>query len=300
MRTDHATPGARLRALITGPGLLLMPGAYDALSARIIEAHGFEAVTAGGFAATGSLLGEPDIGQMTMHDYVDHYGRIAQAVNIPVFADADTGFGGPNNVARMIRAMERAGVAGLFVEDQVFPKRCGYLPGKNVIPAEQMVAKIKAALDARTDPGFFFVARTDAYAVSGIDGAIERAQLYMAAGADMVLVQGSDSMDDFKRVGREVPGPLFANASHASGRTDFGLAALEAAGASAVTFPSAALFAAAQAVEDVMAALKRDRSFAAVADRIMPLARYNQIVRLEEKNALEARYDSEAQALTAG
>jgi 2,3-dimethylmalate lyase len=297
VNAGHASSGARLRALIAAPDLLLIPGAYDALSARIIEAHGFAAAMAGGFAAAGSLLGEPDVGQMTMHDYVDHYGRIAQAVGIPVFADADTGFGGPNNVARMIRAMERAGVAGLLVEDQVFPKRCGYLPGKNVIPAEQMVAKIKAALDARDDPAFLFVARTDAFAVAGIDGALERARLYREAGADMVFVQGGDSLEDFRRLCRDVPGPHLANASHASGRTDFDLAALADAGASAVIFPSAALFAAAQAVDDVMAALARDRAFAAVAGRVMPLPRYNRLVGLEEKNAREARYDREAQDL---
>jgi methylisocitrate lyase len=278
--------------------MLLMPGAYDALSARIIEEQGFEAIVAGGYAAAGSLLGEPDIGQMTMHDYADQYGRIAQAVSIPVFADADTGFGGTNNVRRMIRAFERAGVAGLFIEDQVFPKRCGYLPGKQLIPAEQMVAKIKAALDARTDPDFFFVARTDAFGVEGIDAAIERGRLYMEAGADMAFVQGADTVEDLGRVCREVPGPQFANVSQAAGPRAVDLDALEQAGAAAVTFPSAALYAAAKAVEDVMKAIKRDRSLAAVADRLLSVQRYNEIVGLTEKNALEERFDLEAQSLT--
>jgi methylisocitrate lyase len=279
------------------PEMLLMPGAYDALSARIIAAHGFEAIVAGGYAATASLLGEPDIGQMTMNDYADHYGRIAQAAGVPVFADADTGFGGSNNVRRMIGAFERAGVAGLFIEDQAFPKRCGYLPGKQLIPAEQMIAKIKAALDARSDPGFYFVARTDALGIEGIDAAIERAQLYMQAGADMAFVQGADTLEQFERVCRDVPGPQFANVSQASGRAGADLAAFEAAGAAAVTFPSAALYAAAKAVEDVMAALRRERSLTGVADRLMTLQRYNEIVGLAEKNALEERYDAEARSI---
>jgi 2,3-dimethylmalate lyase len=294
------TRGGRLRELIDAPGMLLMPGAYDALSARIIAAHGFEALVAGGYAAAASLLGEPDIGQMTLHDYADHYGRIAQAVNVPVFADADTGFGGTNNVRRMIAAFERAGVAGVFIEDQVFPKRCGYLPGKELIPPEHMVAKIKAALDARSDPSFFFVARTDALGVEGIDAAIKRAQLYMEAGADMAFVQGADTAEQLRRVCADVPGPAFANVSQASGRATVDLAALEAVGAAAVTFPSAALYAAARAVEDVMAALRRDRSLSGVAERLMSLQRYNEIVGLAEKNALEERYDAEARTLAKG
>ena len=212
------TPGRKLRELIARPGMLRMPGAYDALSARIIEANGFEAIVVGGYAASGVLLGEPDVGQMTLHDYVDHYGRIAQAIGIPVFADADTGFGGPNNVRRCVRAFERAGIAGMFVEDQAFPKRCGYLPGKTLIPAEQMIAKIVAALDARLSDDFFFVARTDAAGVEGLDAAIERGRLYAQAGADMVMVQGADTADDLRRVCREVAGPQLANVSQARGR----------------------------------------------------------------------------------
>ena len=260
-----------------------MPGAYDALSARIIEAAGFDAIVAlCGYAATGSLLGEPDFGQMTMHDYADHYGRIAQAVGVPVFADADTGFGGTDDVRRTIRAFERAGVAGLFIEDQVFPKRCGYLPDKQLIPAEEMIAKVKAALDARTDPDFFFVARTDALSVEGIEAAIARGQLYMEAGADMAFIQGADAVEDLRRVCAEVPGPHLANVSQAGGRGAVDMHAIERAGAAAVMFPTAALYAAATAVEDLMRTLKRDGSLSAVADRLMPVGRYNEIVGLQD------------------
>lgn len=294
------TPGRRLRELIARPGMLSMPGAYDALSARIIEANGFDAIVVGGYAASGSLRAEPDVGQMTLHDYVDHYGRIAQAVDIPVFADADTGFGGPNNVRRCVRAFERAGLAGMFVEDQAFPKRCGYLPGKTLIPAEQMVAKIFAALDARRNDDFFFVARTDAAGVDGLDAAIERGRLYVQAGADMVMVQGADTPDDMRRVCRDVSGPQLANVSQARGKAVATLAELEAAGAAAVTFPSFALYAAASAVDRAMAALRRDGTLDAFTGELMTLARYNELVGLDAHLERERRYDESAAALAAG
>jgi len=135
----------KFKAIMAGKRLVLMPGAYDALSARIMEAEGFEAICAGGYAAVGSMLAQADMGQSNMRDYADHYARICAAVEVPVYVDADTGFGGVNNVRQMVRAFEAAGVAGVFISDQVFPNRCGYLPGKQVIPAEQMLTKIKAA-----------------------------------------------------------------------------------------------------------------------------------------------------------
>src|SRR5215510_8128434 len=161
----------KFREIMAGKRLVLMPGAYDALSARIIESEGFEALVAGGYAAIGSILAQADMGQSNMRDYADHYARVCAAVNVPVYVDADTGFGGVNNVRQMVRAFEDAGVAGLFLSDQVFPNRCGYLPGKNVISTEQMLAKVKAALDARRDGDLFIAARTDAAGVVGLDDA---------------------------------------------------------------------------------------------------------------------------------
>src|SRR5205809_6590861 len=151
----------KFREIMNGKRLTLMPGAYDALSARIIESEGFEAIVAGGYAAIGSMLAQADMGQSNMRDYADHYARVCAAVAVPVYVDADTGFGGVNNVRQMVRAFEAAGVAGLFLSDQVFPNRCGYLPGKQVVPVEQMLAKLKAALDARRDRELFIAARTD-------------------------------------------------------------------------------------------------------------------------------------------
>src|SRR3989441_12208089 len=201
----HMNVRKKLREIMAGKRLVLMPGAYDAMSARIIEAEGFEAVVAGGYAANGSMLAQPDMGQTNMRDYADHYARVCAAVELPVYVDADTGFGGVNNVRQMGRAVEAAGVAGLFISDQVFPNRCGYLPGKQIVPVEQMLAKIKAALDARTDPDLLIAARTDAAGVESAAAAIERCQLFMAAGADMAKPMGLDSIDEIKQVLREVP-----------------------------------------------------------------------------------------------
>ena len=274
-----------------------MPGAYDALSARIIEAQGFEAVVAGGYAAVGSMLAQPDIGQSNMRDYADHYARICAAVELPVYVDGDTGFGGVNNVRQMVRAFEAAGVAGFFISDQIFPNRCGYLPGKQVVPVEQMLAKIKAMLDARRDPDLLIVARTDAAGVEGLDAAIERCQLFMAAGADMAKPQGIDTIDEIKRVISEVPGPHLATISQAAGPKHRDLAELADAGVATVSFPSVALFAAAQAVRHAMAALKRDHSLAEVGDALMPLPDYYALVGLKAMMEREESYDRAAAVL---
>src|SRR6516165_1930230 len=214
----------KLRAIMAGERLVLMPGAYDALSARIIEREGFEALVAGGYAGIGSMLA-----QSNMRDYADHYARICAAVEVPVYVDADTGFGGVNNVRQMVHAFEAAGVAGLFISDQVFPNRCGYLPGKQIVPVEQMLAKIKAALDARRDGDLFIAARTDAAGVEGLESAIARCQLFMEAGADMAKPMGVDTIADIKRVLREVGGPHMATLSQAAGPKARSLEELEAA-----------------------------------------------------------------------
>jgi 2-methylisocitrate lyase-like PEP mutase family enzyme len=292
------SPGKRLRELWNAPGVTLMPGAYDALSAKIIVAQGFDAIVCGGYAATGAILGEPDTSQLTMLELADYYGRVAAAVGVPVYVDADTGFGGPSNVRRTVRAFERAGVAGMFFEDQVFPKRCGYMPGKDIIPVVDMIAKIKAAVDARTDPDFFITARTDVMLVSGIDAAIERAQLYVEAGADMGRVHGADNFDDLALVCREVPGLQNANMSQASGKKPMTLADIERAGACSVSFPSAALFAATAAVKRVAQILRRDGSPAAFLDDLMKLPEYYEIVGLKEQQAREDGYETAARALT--
>ncbi len=287
----------KFREIMAGKRLVLMPGAYDALSARVIESEGFEAVVAGGYAAIGSMLAQADMGQSNMRDYADHYARVCGAVEIPVYVDADTGFGGVNNVRQMVRAFEAAGVAGLFLSDQVFPNRCGYLPGKQVVPVEQMLAKLKAALDARRDGDLYIAARTDAAGVTSVDDAIARCQLFMEAGADMAKPMGLDTIPEIKRALREIPCPHMATLSQAAGPKARSLKELEDAGVVAATFPSVALFAAANAVRNVLRLLKRGNSLGPCQEHLIPLDDYYDLVGLKPLLAREESYDQAAAAL---
>ncbi|CAH1650177.1 2-Methylisocitrate lyase, PEP mutase family [Hyphomicrobiales bacterium] len=284
----------KFRELVDDRDLLVMPGAYDGLSARIIEAEGFHALVAGGYAAIGSMMGEPDGGQSNMRDMVDHYARIVGAVEIPVYVDADTGFGGVHNVAKAVRALEATGAAGLFFSDQVFPNRCGYLPGKQVVPVEIMLSRIAAALDARTDERFFIGTRTDCLSLTGLDDAIERCQMFVEAGVDMAKPQGADTREQITRSMAEIPGPHFATLSQAAGEHPAGLEGMREIGVAAVTMPSISLFAAAQGVRKAIAKLAATGSTADLADQLMPLPEYYELVRLGEFQSREKSYDDRA------
>ena len=252
------TARKKLRAIMAGKKLVLMPGAYDALSARVIEAEGFEAIVAGGYAGVGSMLAQADMGQSNMRDYAGHYGRICDAVEIPVYVDADTGFGGVNNVRQMVRAFEAAGVAGLFISDQVFPNRCGYLPGKQIVPVEQMLAKVKAALDARRDPDLFIAARTDAVQRRG-PGRGDRALPAFHGGrrrhgeADGLRHHPGDQAGDARNT-RAAHGDA---CRRRRGRRRAACRSWKPPASASATFPSIALFAAANAVRNVLRVLKR-------------------------------------------
>src|SRR5690348_4293416 len=195
-----------LRSLLAKPEPVLAPGAYDALSARLIEAAGFPAVYMTGFGTSASHLGRPDVGLMTMAEMVDHARRIVQAVGVPVIADADTGYGNPINVIRTVRAYENAGVAGIHIEDQVAPKRCGHMEGKQVIPAEDMVHKVRAAVAAKSSPDFLLIARTDARAVEGFQAALDRVRRYRDAGADAIFFEAPQSEAEIAAVAEDLRG----------------------------------------------------------------------------------------------
>jgi 2-methylisocitrate lyase-like PEP mutase family enzyme len=201
----------QLRKLLNGPGVIRSLGAHDVFTARLVEAAGLETVFLGGFGTSASLLGLPDVGFITLSEMADAVRRMAMRVNIPVVADGDTGHGDLHNVVRTVREFERAGAAGVLIEDQVTPKRCGHFAGKQLIPAAEMVLKLKAALSARADPDFVIVARTDARAVEGIDGAIERANCYGAAGADVCFIEAPQSRAELEQVPRAVKYPLLVN-----------------------------------------------------------------------------------------
>jgi 2,3-dimethylmalate lyase len=201
----------RLRQLLKAPGVIRSLGAHDVFTARLIEAAGLETVFIGGFGTSASMLGLPDVGFLTLTEMADAVRRMSQRVSIPVVADGDTGHGDLHNVARTVREFERAGAAGVLLEDQVSPKRCGHFQGKQVIPVEEMVLKLRAALAARRDADFVIIARTDARAVEGIDAAMARVNRYGAVGADVCFIEAPESRAELERIPREVKYPLLVN-----------------------------------------------------------------------------------------
>jgi carboxyvinyl-carboxyphosphonate phosphorylmutase len=201
----------RLRELIASEELLSAPGAYDAFSAKLVESAGFPAVYMSGFGTAASLLGLPDIGLLTMTEMVGNAKRIADAVDVPVIADADTGYGNHLNVMRTIEEYERAGIAAVQIEDQLSPKRCGHMEGHKLIPAEEMAAKIRAAVKMRKDPDLVLIARTDAISAEGFDEAIRRGNLYREAGADLLFIEAPTSVDQLAQIPKLVNGPTLVN-----------------------------------------------------------------------------------------
>jgi 2-methylisocitrate lyase-like PEP mutase family enzyme len=289
----------RFRLLVEAPEILLLPGVHDALTLRLAEQAGFEAVTCGGYAATASLLGAPDVAQLGMSEMAEMYARLCDLTELPVFADADTGYGGTANVARTVRAFERAGVAGLFIEDQVAPKRCGHMEGKRVIPVAEMVAKIKAALDARSDTDLVIMARTDARAVEGLEAAVERAQIYREAGADLLFVEAPLTVEEMTYICAEVPGPCMANNVEGGMTPILPAAALEEIGYAMVAYPVAASYAIAYAVAGLYEALARDGTSDAWRQNMVDFTSFNELVGLARLRAEEAAYDEQAREIVA-
>jgi methylisocitrate lyase len=278
------------KKLVLDDEILVLPGAYDALSAKIVEQAGFKAVTFGGYPASGSLLAKPDVSLLTMTEMVNQARYIAEAVDIPLFADGDTGHGNVTNVARTVREFERAGVAGLFVEDQGFPKRCGHMEGKQVISTEEMIIKIKAAVDAREDDDLMIMARTDSLAVYGIDAAIERASRFAEAGADIIFVEAPPSVEDMRRVCREVKAPMLANMVEGGKTPIITTKELQDIGYSVATFPLSTLYAAAYGVRSAMETLFKTGSTSGYMDKMITFTDFNNLVGLEKVRAKEAYY----------
>jgi carboxyvinyl-carboxyphosphonate phosphorylmutase len=279
-----------LKQLIMAKDVLIMPGAFDALSAKIVEQAGFKCTTLGGYPTSAVRLAKPDISLLTLTEMVEHTRYIADAVDIPLLVDGDTGHGNITNVIRTVKQFENAGAAGLFLEDQVFPKRCGHMEGKQVIPAEEMIAKLKAAVDTRVDEDFIIMARTDALAVYGIDEAIERGNRYREAGADLIFIEAPPSIDDMKRINREVNAPTSANMVE-GGRTPIMSAKeLEEIGYAVATFPLSALYAMAWAVRWVMDELSKSGTTKGCFERMTLFGEFNQLVGLQGIRDVEAYY----------
>ena len=268
----------QLRQLLAQEGALLVPGAYNPLVARVLELEGFQAIYTGGYAAAAAGHGLPDIGLVTMSELTDHISRITRAIDVPVIADADTGFGELANTARAVREYERAGVAAVQIEDQVFPKRCGHMEGKRVIAADAMAEKVRAAAAARTNPDTLIIARTDAIAVTGLDNAIARMKAYEAAGADAIFPDAPTSVGDMRTIRAEIGLPLVANMSE-HGKTPL-LSATEIGelGYDIALYPSSTLFAAAQSAREIAQILRDSGTTRDDLDKLMVFGELNEDV----------------------
>jgi 2,3-dimethylmalate lyase len=272
---------ALLRKLIEDEEILMIPVAHDALCARIAEQSGFKAIFTAGYANSAALLGMPDISLLTLTEMVEAASRIADAVSIPVFADGDTGHGNISNVIRTVQQFEKAGAAGLFIEDQVHPKRCGHMAGKQVITPKEMVRKIKAALDARQDPDFIIMARTDAIAVSGIDEAIQRANIYKDAGADLIFVEAPESVEQMRRIIRDVDAHHMVNMLPGGKTPLLNARELQEIGYSAVAYATACTYTIAKAVRELFESMYQTGTTAGFEDRMMSFDEFNRLVGLE-------------------
>lgn len=281
---------ARLRELLARPEPLLVPGAYDALSARLVEQAGFDAVYMTGFGATASLLGMPDVGLLTMSEMADSAARMARAVDVPLVSDADTGYGNVVNVVRTVQAYERAGVAGLHLEDQVSPKRCGHMSGKQVVPTAEMVEKVQAAVEARADPDLVLIARTDANAVEGLDAALARAAAYREAGADVLFVEAPQDEAEVAEVAAAFPDvPLLFNWVERGRTPMLPLERIAELGFALVIYPVATLFSATSAMQQYLASLREHGTPREVLHRATGFEEFTDLVGLPQVRALEAR-----------
>jgi 2-methylisocitrate lyase-like PEP mutase family enzyme len=279
-----------LRQRLKVSGIIAAPGAPDSLTARLIEQAGFEAIYMTGFGATASRLGRPDIGLLTQTEMTTHARDMARAVSIPIIADADTGYGGPANIARTIEEYAQAGVAAIHLEDQVAPKRCGQLAGIKLIPAEENVRRLKCAIASRPANGPLIIGRTDAMPAIGAEEAVRRALMYQDAGVDLVFVDGIKRISEVEIVARQVSGPKVVSIVDGNETTALTMRDLEAMGFAVVFYAVTALFSAARAVADALAILKRDGTPAKAASAMMSYADFSALVDLPRFQALDETY----------
>ncbi len=279
-----------LRQMLAGKNIVVAPGAHDALTAKIIEQVGFGAVYMTGYGQAASHLGKPDVGLLTMTEMLSRAANIVEAVNVPVIADADTGFGNAVNVMRTVREYEKAGVAAIQLEDQVAPKKCGHMTGRQVVSKEEMVGKIKAAVDVRKDSDFMIIARTDARTVHGIGEALERAKAYEEAGADILFVESPESIEEMKQITSSFNVPVLANMVE-GGRTPFLPAQeLEALGYELVIFPTASTYLVTKAVSRLMTVLKQTGTTASLIPEMITFEQFNDLIGLTKIREIENMY----------
>jgi len=279
-----------IRRSLKKSGQLVMPGVYDALSARIATKTGFEVIFISGYSLAATMLGEPDFGILTQTEMLSAAQRICSVTDLPVIVDADTGYGNAINVIRTVDELIRIGAAGMFLEDQVWPKRCGHMKGKQVIPLEEQLKKLQAAIDAKRNRDFFIVARTDARQALGLNEAITRGIAFKKAGADAVFIEAPETKEEMLEIARRVPGPLVANMLERGVTPLMGPQELRDLGFDLVVWPLAPLYSVAKSLNEVYTTLRRDGTTVDILDRLMPFDEFNRIVGLEEKYQLDEKY----------
>lgn len=279
----------RLRELLRAGDVVVAPGVWDGLSARLVARAGFPAAyaTGGGIARS---MGYPDLGLLSLSEIASRLANIVEHAGVPVIADADTGYGNALNAQRAVREFERAGVAALHLEDQTFPKRCGHYDDKSVVPTAEMAQKLRAARDAMTDSDIVLIARTDALAVEGLDAAVERAQAYAAAGADVIFIEAPVSVEQIEAIARRVPQPKLINMFQGGKTPLVPVARLKALGYQIVIIPSDLQRAAIRAMDDVLAAIARDGSSVALAERMASFTEREAVVDTAAYLARDAKY----------
>ena len=284
----------RLREMLSGSEPVLAPGAYDALSARLVEQAGFEAVYMTGFGTSASLLGRPDIGLLSFGEMVDNARRMIQAVGVPLVADADDGYGNPINVIRTVQEYEAAGVAAVHIEDQVSPKKCGHLEGKQVVEASEMVEKVRAAVEARHSEDFVIIARTDARAGEGLEEALERARRYREAGADVLFVEAPQSEEEVAAVAEAFPDtPLLFNWVEGGKTPTMELERLKVLGFRLIIFPISTLLTATQAIREALTQIRAAGSPLPIMDQLLPFEEFTDFIGMPEIQELEERFADE-------
>ena len=287
----HNRTSATLRKQLEDKNkIIVLPGVFDALSAKIAEHVGFEAMFQTGYGSSAALLGMPDFGLLNSGETVDNAMRIIRAVRVPVLVDADTGYGNPLNVWRLVRDLESLGAAGIFLEDQVWPKRCGHMVGKGVIPRDEYIPKLKAALEARRSKDFIIVARTDARAPVGLEEAIERGKAYRKAGADVIFVEAPRSVEELKKVANEIDAPLVANMIEDGATPNLSASELLRIGYRIAVFPLSAIYSATFAMRQVLTELKNTGTTKEGRNIMVTFKDFNQFMDLDHFRDLEKRY----------
>ena len=272
--------------------IIILPGVYDALTAKIAEDVGFETVFQTGYGTSASLLGMPDFGFLNAGETLENAKRIINSVNIPILVDIDTGYGNPLNVWKIVKDLERIGAKGIFLEDQVWPKRCGHMAGKTVIPKEEYILKLNAAMDAREDTEFIIVARTDSLAQFGIEEAIERGKEYKRIGADVIFIEAPNTIDQMKLISKEIKAPLLANMIEEGITPNLTADQLRKIGFKMVVFPLSALYSATFAIKQTLQTLKKTGTTRELKNKMITFQEFNDLVHLSLYKNLEKKYSS--------